>query len=178
MDAASKVCTGCGQVKPLTDYGKRAASRDGLQYKCKSCVSTYGASYFQQNRERKAEYQRAWVEANRDRHNARTRQWYAEHPGRQVIVHRKWRYGLSEEEYNRLWEAQGGTCAICGEPDPARHTLSVDHDHATGAIRGLLCTKHNSALGLLNDDLELVERAAAYLRRYAAPPATINEAAG
>lgn len=60
-------------------------------------------------------------------------------------------YGLTEEQYNAMLEAQGGGCALC-DAKPARNrraaTLNVDHDHATGRIRGLLCMACNVALGI------------------------------
>ena len=66
-------------------------------------------------------------------------------------------YGMSHEDYMRLLEKQGHKCAICGGEgfvmDTQRHKvkLVVDHDHNTGAIRGLLCHNCNRALGLLHD---------------------------
>lgn len=52
---------------------------------------------------------------------------------------------LSPDEYETRLESQGGVCAICGNP-PAKRKLSVDHDHATGLVRGLLCFRCNRAL--------------------------------
>lgn len=60
--------------------------------------------------------------------------------------------------------AQGGGCAICGKQCPTGRALAVDHDHDTGEIRGLLCYKHNTALGLL-DSIELLTAAISYLRK-------------
>ena len=74
--------------------------------------------------------------------------------------HRLRKYGLTEEAYTRLLAAQGGTCRIC----PRTVNLVVDHDHANGEVRGILCHKHNVAIGLLGDGLTDVERAVAYLR--------------
>jgi hypothetical protein len=71
-------------------------------------------------------------------------------------------YGLTVAEYDALLEAQGGGCAICGRP-PGRKRLHVDHDHETDAIRGLLCSPCNRAIGLLRDDPEVARRAAEYL---------------
>lgn len=65
---------------------------------------------------------------------------------------RKWnlarRYKMDIDEYDRLFEQQGGVCAICKSP-PNSHRLAVDHDHGTGAVRGLLCPHCNSSLAWL-----------------------------
>jgi transposase-like protein len=77
-------------------------------------------------------------------------------------------YGISLDEYAVLKESQGGVCAICELPPKNGKTstsaLHVDHDHETGRVRGLLCQKCNPALGQFNDDPDLLERAASYLR--------------
>jgi hypothetical protein len=84
-----------------------------------------------------------------------------------------WRkhYGISQDEYWRLYEAQGGVCAICGQPETRIHKgtpahMQVDHDHETGAIRGLLCGSCNTALGRFRDNPGLLQRALDYLRRW------------
>ena len=63
----------------------------------------------------------------------------------------KCRYGIDLKQYEKLLQEQGGLCAICGSPPPNSYKkrLSVDHDHKTGEIRGLLCTKCNVTLGWL-----------------------------
>ena len=71
---------------------------------------------------------------------------------------------LSEERYNELMESQEGRCAICGMKPEAR----VEHDHATGQVRGLLCQSCNVALGFLRDDPNRLKTAIAYLEN---PPA-------
>ena len=72
----------------------------------------------------------------------------------------KWHYGISLEEYNTLYEKQNGNCKICGEHFDS---LYVDHDHVTGKVRGLLCIKCNSAIGLLNEDKTIFQKAINYL---------------
>jgi len=64
-----------------------------------------------------------------------------------------------------MFEAQGGVCAICGEARPDERTLHVDHDHATGLIRGLLCFRCNQAIGSLKEDQDIFLAAADYLDR-------------
>jgi hypothetical protein len=81
----------------------------------------------------------------------------------------KRKYGFGEAEYGRLLAAHDGVCAICSQP-PTKgrgNRLHVDHDHGTGAIRGLLCTTCNTGLGNLNDDIDLLLKAVAYLARHA-----------
>jgi hypothetical protein len=65
-------------------------------------------------------------------------------------------------------QQQNGECAICKttEPSSAYAALYVDHDHNTGAIRGLLCWRCNIGLGYLKDSFELLEAAIRYLEKY------------
>lgn len=78
-------------------------------------------------------------------------------------------YGISLAEYNAMLTAQGGRCAICRKTEAESHTkrgqsLVVDHCHATGRVRGILCSMCNSALGLLGDSVEGIEAAYLYLK--------------
>jgi hypothetical protein len=73
-------------------------------------------------------------------------------------------YGITAEDYDRMLSEQGGACAVCGGGPRGNHKyLSVDHDHATGVVRGLLCTTCNPAIGMFKDDPALLRRAADYL---------------
>ena len=79
-------------------------------------------------------------------------------------------YGITLDKYNELVSLQCGACAICGDvpcenPDAGRNQwcLHVDHDHETGVIRGLICSNCNRAMGLLKDDLSVLQRMLAYL---------------
>lgn len=81
---------------------------------------------------------------------------------------REKKYGMTQEAYDALIEKQGGLCAICGLPETATfkgtlRTLCVDHDHDTGAIRGLLCSLCNQALGFFKDSPENLSNAIDYL---------------
>lgn len=72
-------------------------------------------------------------------------------------------YGITPAEYDRMSEAQGGKCRICGLECSTGRRLAVDHCHATGRVRALLCMLCNRALGLLKDDPNLMRIAAAYV---------------
>jgi len=78
------------------------------------------------------------------------------------------KYGLTVEQYDSMVEQQGSRCAICHGPDPKTNGgqhWCVDHDHATGKVRGLLCHDCNIGLGKFRDDPDLLRRAADYLAR-------------
>lgn len=96
--------------------------------------------------------------------HARTREWAELNPEAYELrrrEHQLRRYGITPAEYDRLLEEQAGRCRVCAaEPDGV---LDVDHDHDTGAVRGLLCRRCNRGIGLWKDDPELLRRAADYL---------------
>lgn len=77
----------------------------------------------------------------------------------------KIKYGITLEQYDKLFKNQRGLCAICGKAETTKgyRNLTVDHSHNTGEVRALLCRKCNVALGLLNDDSELFLKASNYL---------------
>ena len=79
-------------------------------------------------------------------------------------------YGLTVDQYDAMLAAQDGVCAICKSPDPNGRSGStyfvVDHDHATGDVRGLLCAPCNSGIGLLQDSIIVIEQALEYLRAH------------
>jgi hypothetical protein len=60
---------------------------------------------------------------------------------------------------------QNGGCYICGKVPDDKRALDIDHDHATGKVRGLLCSNHNRGIGLLDDDISLLAKAIQYLAR-------------
>lgn len=79
-------------------------------------------------------------------------------------------FGLTGEDYTAMSVRQGNVCAICEQPETAIHhktgeprALAVDHNHKTGAVRGLLCRDCNLGLGLFEDDRDILARAQAYL---------------
>src|ERR1017187_3363122 len=81
------------------------------------------------------------------------------------------KYGVTIEQYNQLFANQNGVCAICGKPEttvnrkgaPPRR-LSVDHSHATGKVRGLLCRGCNQGIGNFQEDEQRMSLAIQYLR--------------
>ena len=110
---------------------------------------------------------KAWQRANPERHaeiqrRIRARPGYAE---RMRAGHLKRKYGITLADYDAMLLAQGGGCAICAAPEPDGQSLHVDHDHDTGAVRGLLCFTCNAGIGMFGHDIDLLSAAVAYLRR-------------
>lgn len=74
-------------------------------------------------------------------------------------------YHITSEEYDEILEKQNHACAICGSPDNngRGNFFHVDHDHATGIVRGLLCASCNTALGGFKESPAIMRKAIAYL---------------
>jgi len=94
-------------------------------------------------------------------------EWNKRNPEKTRLAYRKCmlkrRYGITLEQYEAMLESQNGKCAICKGDCLTGRNLAVDHDHETGKVRGLLCSKCNQGLGQLNN-IELLQRAIDYLK--------------
>lgn len=76
-------------------------------------------------------------------------------------------YGITLEQYDNMLAKQNGCCAVCGKNTPGHNHkhFSVNHDHETGEIRGLLCNDCNRGIGLLGDNAENIKKALEYLQK-------------
>lgn len=72
-------------------------------------------------------------------------------------------YGITPEEWDRMYEEQDGVCAICLQAETQNRRMAVDHCHVTGKVRGLLCQACNTGIGKLGDCPDRLRRAAQYL---------------
>lgn len=115
-----------------------------------------------ENREKVRGYAKKYRDANREKCRAATKRWELEHPDQLAAYHRQRNYGLTPTQHAALLLEQDGVCAICCQT-PKK--WDVDHDHETGRVRGLLCHKCNTAIGLLGDNLTLIHSAQEYLRK-------------
>lgn len=107
------------------------------------------------------------VDNDREHVNARQRARYAERgrlPCHTAAKLKK--YGLSLEQYEEMLKRQRGVCAVCGHVCATGKILSVDHDHDTGRVRGLLCNSCNLGIGQLGDSLDRLRAATAYLESH------------
>jgi hypothetical protein len=77
-----------------------------------------------------------------------------------------YKFDISPEEYNNKFVEQNGLCDICNEKCSQKEMLSLDHDHESGIVRGLLCSACNMALGGFKDSIEMLESAIKYLKKW------------
>lgn len=139
-----KECADCRAVMALSEFSPvaRNVGRGFSHYAsaCRPCRQIRNKKYRAENREHVKKLSRL-------SHVART-------------------YGLSAEKYNAMHAEQRGCCAICmRHATEIKKGLSVDHDHDTGAVRGLLCAECNTAIGMLGDDPATLTAAIAYLQK-------------
>ncbi|ABQ12475.1 endonuclease VII [Phormidium phage Pf-WMP3] len=120
--------------------------------KCTRCSQVKEHKAFNKNRTQKDGYSHYCRECTNGYNESRKRQY-----------HYKSRYGLSLSDYNKLFQLQNGCCAVCRNPQAEGKTLVVDHNHDTGKVRGLLCSKCNTGLGQFNDNPDLLKEAVNYL---------------
>jgi len=160
--AGTKQCLHCKAIKALDDFYTDRKARDGRRPECKSCNLARRAAHYRENPGPAIERAKRWREANPERYEARM-QAYAD-SGKKISdrkSHLKRKYGLTLEDFDRMLAAQHGGCAICGELGVDH----IDHDHANGAVRGVLCFRCNAAIGQLDDDPERARALAHYLER-------------
>lgn len=144
-----KKCGHCQIVKPREEFTLSRNSPDHLDYLCKDCKRENGKKY----------------KRSADTFDETLRRFH----------------GIGRAEYETMYNAQEGRCAICGREFArisGKHPACVDHDHATGKIRELLCQRCNGALGSIEMPGFLM-KALAYLKRTGStvPPVTEEQAA-
>jgi Autographiviridae endonuclease VII len=166
----SKKCRICGIDKPVSDYYRAAGMADGYRSECRLCNLELRARRYREEpvfRQRDLQRVRRWRLENPERYADLQRRTKAS-PGYKRTLrasHQKRKYGLTLDDYQTMLAAQAGGCAICGAPPSEGQSLHVDHDHDTGAVRGLLCFTCNAGIGMFDHDIDLLSAAVAYLHR-------------
>ena len=163
-----KTCNKCDEEKELSEFYKDKKMVDGFRGNCKTChIKQVTPSAHKQYHEYgygkkdyvKPKVRRPVVPKVDRTHPLR----YRDTPlwDRRWAIHKR---GLSLEEYETMYEAQGGRCAICNtHEDELDRVLSIDHCHDTLKVRGLLCDRCNHGLGHFRDNPEYLRAAIEYL---------------
>jgi len=160
-----KRCTICEELKPLESFYRAQGTRDGHRGDCKACNLTRQRDRYLADPETAKARVKRWQQANAEEVNAyqRKRRQDPIVKNRDRAGHLRRKYGISPSEYDDMLAAQGGVCLLCSSPPRPPYSLHVDHDHATGRIRGLLCFNCNYALGHFGDDPARLRAAARYV---------------
>ena len=138
-----KVCTKCKTNKSKDEFYKDSRYENRRLAKCKKCI------------------------------HIETTIWKKKNPDKCKETYKKSRlkrtYGLTMGGYEDILEKQGGGCAICGSKEHRGNggRFAVDHNHKTGAIRGLLCAYCNTGIGLFMDDSNTLMSAVRYVIHFA-----------
>jgi len=138
-----RTCKVCKVEKELEKFAKNKICKLGVEHTCRTCATQRGILWERTN-----------IEARKN-------------------AYMKYTYGITAVQYNSMRDAQGNICDICKKPETVIHKkynkvkdLVVDHNHSNGAVRGLLCTRCNTAIGLFKEDIESLESAILYLRKH------------
>lgn len=162
----TKSCRICGVSKSLDSFHRARDMRDGHRNECKECFREISRRRYQQDPAKAIAQVKRWQQENSERLNAyrRNRRQLPEVKRRERDGYFRRTYGIAADEFDDLLARQGERCGICGRRPEREASIHVDHDHETGAIRGLLCITCNQGLGLFGERPELLLRAAVYLR--------------
>lgn len=170
-NSSTKVCHACGIERPITKFAFRSDTQkrrnvcNGCKYEADKprLQSTDGLA-------KKRANSRRHYEKNRYKEIERVQAFKRSNPQYQLDWHLRDKFGISLEQFNEMLEDQNGVCAICKKAETAKDSrtgktrrLHVDHDHVSGKVRGLLCTRCNFALGYALDDGETLANMIAYL---------------
>ena len=157
----TKICTKCKQEKNLSGFSLDKYKKSGLTSSCKECRKVQS---------------KQWQFLNPKKYQQSAKNYRLNNP--EKVAKSVWntklktKYGITEKEFDSLYTKQNGLCAICGKPEFAKtpqgniRPLSIDHHHLNKTVRGLLCSKCNCAIGLLDIDNQgglLLQKAIDYI---------------
>ena len=133
----------------LNNQDRIIRNRKRWQSENKDRIRRKGIEYRKLNKERLSEINKIYYQNNQ----------------RKALGWNLAKYGLSVEKFEEMSRRQGDVCSICFKKCANKKRLSVDHNHDTGVIRGLLCNNCNRALGLIGDDINFFKNAIKYLNK-------------
>lgn len=136
-----RICINCDKSKLLNEFSKRSARKAGKSSWCKECLNEW-------RREDKKKNPRKYQDYEFARGLRRN-------------------YGITVEQYNKMFAEQDGKCAICKcDGSEFKRGFHVDHDKHTGHVRGILCTRCNPGIGYFEHNVEKLELAIEYLNKF------------
>lgn len=168
-----RLCTGCQQTKPLSDFYKFKTGPKGHTTRCKMCMNASQKRYAstprgqQVARNKYAKWRAENLELARKLSREGNDKARKSEPERFKDYDRKKLYGIPAGTYAAMLADQEGKCAVCGNPNPGdKGIFHIDHCHTSKMVRGLLCHNCNLMLGHAKDDVRRLEAAVSYLGKF------------
>jgi hypothetical protein len=140
--------------------------------KTKEEKKKYNKEYqLKMKKETRQMYARRYYEKNKEKINIRIKKYYELNKVKRKEIrykyHLKSKFGITLKKYKEILENQKNCCGICGNSNEYnKNNMSLDHCHKTKMIRGILCHRCNMGIGYFKDDIELLEKAKNYLKKY------------
>ena len=157
----TKQCTTCKEIKSLELFYLVKVGFDKRRPSCKKCFNEQSNRIEKARRKVDEEYRQRLIDSQKIYRSNES--FKISSRVRSLLK----KYNLTLEDYNNLFLLQKGSCAICKtHQSELNKRLFVDHCHKTSKVRGLLCSKCNHAIGLLNENRQIIVSAAEYVRRY------------
>ena len=161
-----KQCSKCGEQKPLSDFHKKKANKDGLQNACKSCRVFENNNQYIKNKPKRLLWQKDYYENNTESVKNRGKDWRKTNKNHSKNYDLMRNYGITSDQKQKMIEHQNNNCAICHTEFKNAKSAHVDHCHTTGKVRAILCSGCNTGLGLFKESQENLKSAQKYLQKY------------
>lgn len=156
-----KTCSKCN--KPGSFYKDKNAT-GGFRAICKTCDKAKASNWNKRNADKHADHEKNYRQSNVHQMKVNKKKYYENNPRSVKNSALKYNYGLSIEQFDLMKAEQDNSCKICKRKESELdRPLCVDHSHATGKVRNLLCAHCNSALGLIREDIKTVKSMLSYL---------------
>jgi hypothetical protein len=190
----TKICSQCNIKKPLSEFNKKNRNKDRLRSSCRDCdnkykqehqeqinlykllhkeeIRKYKVEYYQKHKKLISIRDKKYRKKNKEKISHNLKKYNAENTDKIRNTKLQKIFGITLIDYNQMLEEQNYLCVICGNKETVTdkrtnkiRKLSVDHDHQTGRVRGLLCGNCNNLLGRCKDNIKILQSAINYLQR-------------
>jgi len=182
-----KTCSQCGITKDINKFYRRIRSRDGHTSECKACNIKSGIKYQKNHRNNTNIRAKRCYQNHKKEYSAKSNQYNKNHRSLKTLYMQQYRaknsekirlysinsnlmrsYGITMQQKEKIILNQNNKCLSCGTDlkQLAHKMIHIDHDHFTNKIRGVLCHNCNTTIGLLNEDLNMVDKIRIYIEKY------------